>query len=148
LDEIIEQLPSIDAVALRRLAYAGQVAGIELRVFGSFAWEALTGMSYLTPESDVDLLWRPQSAADLDRGTALLAAWEKNEGRRADGEILFADEAGQELGVSWREWATARSGRVLAKTLWGARLCQASDLRSSFLRLPALEAIPCTSFSP
>jgi len=147
LDEIIERLPSIDAAPLRRLAHAGRGAGIELRVFGSCAFEAITGMSYLTPESDVDLLWRPRNAAELERGTALLAAWEKSEGRRADGEILFADPAGRELGVSWREWATARSGRVLVKTLLGARLCEMRDLRSLLPR-SATEAMPCASFWP
>jgi len=100
-----------------------------------------------SPESDVDLLWRPRNAAELERGTALLAAWEKSEGRRADGEILFADPAGRELGVSWREWATARSGRVLVKTLLGARLCEMRDLRSLLPR-SATEAMPCASFWP
>src|SRR5271165_4792320 len=40
------------------------------RVFGSLAWQHLTGLSYLTHGSDLDLLWDLSLGADLD---ALLA---------------------------------------------------------------------------
>ena len=62
---------------------------IELRVFGSLAWQALSGLPYLTPQSDIDLIWHPRSLAQLQQGIALLASWELASGLRADGEVLF-----------------------------------------------------------
>ena len=103
-------------------------AGIAFRVFGSAAWEALTGEAYMTPQSDIDLLWRPRGGAQLDAGLALLHAWERATGLRADGEILFgADDA-----VAWREWDPAAgrppSPRVLVKTTAGPYLCRRERL--------------------
>ena len=65
---------------------------LELRVFGSLAWQALSGLQYLTPQSDIDLLWHPLSNAQLQQGIALLARWEQDHGLRADGEVLFGGE--------------------------------------------------------
>lgn len=100
---------------------------IEFRVFGSLAWQALSGLSYLTPQSDIDLLWHPQSNVQLQRGIALLARWENDSGLRADGEVLFGDGNA----VSWREWATLKSGddqRVLVKRAFSAELVETREL--------------------
>jgi phosphoribosyl-dephospho-CoA transferase len=96
-------------------------------VFGSLAWQALSGLPYLTPQSDIDLLWHPQSNAQLQQGIALLARWEQTSGLRADGEVLF----GAGSAVSWREWATSKSGngqRVLVKRASSAELVEAREL--------------------
>jgi phosphoribosyl-dephospho-CoA transferase len=100
---------------------------IELRVFGSLAWQALSGLQYLTPQSDIDLLWHPLSNTQLQQGIALLARWEQDHGLRADGEVLF----GINSAVSWREWATLKSGddqRVLVKRASSAELVAAGEL--------------------
>ncbi|KXS33161.1 MAG: Phosphoribosyl-dephospho-CoA transferase [Candidatus Gallionella acididurans] len=113
--------------ALAELHDAAINIGIKLRVFGSLAWQALSGLQYLTPHSDIDLLWNPLSHAQLQQGIALLARWEQEHGLRADGEVLF----GASSAVSWREWAALRPGgnqRVLVKRDSGAELVVAGEL--------------------
>lgn len=100
---------------------------IELRVFGSLAWQALSSLIYMTEKSDIDLLWHPLSHMQLQQGIKLLAGWEQSSGLRADGEMLF----GASNAVSWREWATLKSGgdqRVLVKRLSSAELVDAREL--------------------
>ncbi len=117
-------------LALRALRAAAHPIGVEYRVFGSAAWQFWTGLRYLTPRSDIDLLWRPSSEAQLAAGVALLDAWEREQGIRADGEILFGEEA-----VCWREWMhSARSSRVLAKTRRGASLRSRRELLECLAR--------------
>lgn len=113
--------------ALAGLDDAAMDMGIELRVFGSLAWQALSGVQYVTPHSDIDLLWHARSLAQLQQGIELLARWEQDSGLRADGEVLF----GSSSAVSWREWATLEPGdeqRVLVKRASSAGLVKASEL--------------------
>jgi phosphoribosyl-dephospho-CoA transferase len=113
--------------ALADLSDAAIDIDIELRVFGSLAWQALSGLPYLTPRSDIDLLWQPRSNSQLQQGIDLLARWEHGSGLRADGEVLF----GGSSAVSWREWATLKPGndqRVLVKREFGAELADAREL--------------------
>ena len=113
--------------ALAELHDAAINIGIKLRVFGSLAWQALSGLQYLTPHSDIDLLWNPLSHAQLQQGIALLARWEQEHGLRPDGEVLF----GANSAVSWREWAALKPGgnqRVLVKRDSGAELVAAGEL--------------------
>lgn len=114
--------------ALTELDAAARDIDIELRVFGSLAWQALSGLPYLTPQSDIDLLWHAHSHTRLQQGIALLARWEQESGLRADGEVLF----GEGSAVSWREWARLESGsdrRVLVKRVGSAELVEAADLQ-------------------
>lgn len=113
--------------ALAELDAAAMGTGIELRVFGSLAWQALNGIQYVTPHSDIDLLWHARSLAQLQQGIELLANWELASSLRADGEVLF----GGGSAVSWREWATLKPGdeqRVLVKRAFSAGLVKASEL--------------------
>jgi phosphoribosyl-dephospho-CoA transferase len=135
LADAIPNLRTAWRAPLTDLACEAQAAGIELRLFGSAAWEALTGRPYLTENSDIDLIWRPVDADEIDAGIALLLAWESDSGLSADGEILFGDDAA----VAWREWARiaeAREGaqRVLVKTLYGPRICAAPELTAQLPR--------------
>jgi len=127
LADVIAHAPPGWQPALSELDTAAMEIDIELRVFGSLAWQALSGLPYLTPQSDIDLLWHPQSHAQLQQGIALLARWEQSSGLRADGEVLF----GGSSAVSWREWATLKSGddqRVLVKRVSSAELVEAREL--------------------
>jgi len=113
--------------ALAALDAAAVGIDLELRVFGSLAWQALSGLPYLTPQSDIDLLWHPRSNAQLQQGIALLARWEHDSGLRADGEVLF----GEHSAVSWREWATLKPDdeqRVLVKRESSAELVDTREL--------------------
>jgi len=101
--------------------------GATLRVFGSAAWQALTGLDYLRAGSDVDLVFRPDSRAQVDAVLGAFDAWETRSGRRIDAEIVFAGERA----VAWREWlgcATGADDRVLVKSLAGAALATRADL--------------------
>lgn len=127
LDYALAHAPVEWQPALAELDAAATGIDLELRVFGSLAWQALSGLPYLTPQSDIDLLWHPQSYAQLQQGIELLARWEHDSGMRADGEVLF----GGNHAVSWREWATLKSGddqRVLVKRESSAELVIAREL--------------------
>jgi phosphoribosyl-dephospho-CoA transferase len=127
LSDALANAPAAWQPSLAELDAAAIHIDIELRVFGSLAWQALSGLPYLTPQSDIDLLWHPLSHTQLQRGIALLARWEQTSGLRADGEVLF----GASGAVSWREWATLKSGddqRVLVKRASSAELVAAREL--------------------
>jgi len=121
------------SAAVNALARAAAgAAGVALHVYGSFAMQALTGQTYLTPSSDIDLLFYPTSRPQLDAGLALLAAHARS--LPLDGEIVFPGGAA----VSWKEWlqAAASRSRVLVKDLHAVRLAEPAVL------LAMLEARP------
>ena len=127
LADAIAHAPAAWQPALAELDAAAIHIDLELRVFGSLAWQALSGLPYMTLRSDIDLLWHPLSNAQLQQGIALLARWEQSSGLRADGEVLF----GGNSAVSWREWAALKSGgdqRVLVKRSSSAELVAAREL--------------------
>lgn len=127
LADAIAHAPAEWQPALAELDAAATQIDLELRVFGSLAWQALSGLNYMTPQSDIDLLWHPLSHMQLQQGIALLGRWEQDHGLRADGEVLF----GGSSAVSWREWSTLKSGddqRVLVKRESGAELVAAREL--------------------
>src|SRR6185369_13349406 len=101
-------------------------AGMDLRVFGSLALQALTGQAYLRESSDIDLLFRPRSTSELDAGTLLLASFLGE--LPLDGEIVFP--SGQ--AVAWKEWFTARAHteRVLIKSQASVKLAPRAELRA------------------
>jgi len=123
----IRHAPDEWQTALAELDIRAKEIEIELRVFGSLAWQALSGLSYMTEKSDIDLLWQPRSHMQLQQGIKLLTSCEQSSGLRTDGEVLF----GGSSAVSWREWATLKPGgdqRVLVKRLFGAELVDSREL--------------------
>jgi phosphoribosyl-dephospho-CoA transferase len=97
---------------------------LHLRVYGSLAMEALTGLPYVAPTSDVDLLFHPTSRRQLEHGIAVLS-------RHAallplDGEIVFPGGAA----VAWKEWllATTNPAKVMVKELHTVRLADTASL--------------------
>ena len=129
LAEAIPHLPLAWRAPLQQLIRGAEAIDIGFRVYGSAAWEALTGVPYLAFRSDLDLLWQSTSEAQIDAGVALLSAWETQTGFVADGEICFGDDAA----VAWREWSNWRQApgithRILMKTLRGAELVAPSDV--------------------
>ena len=125
LHDVIPRLPQSRRAALLQLARRTDSIELAVRVYGSMAWEALTGCAYLTPHSDIDLLCQPSTPKQLATAIAMLARWEAESGVRADGEILFGDDDA----VAWREWMREErrsdedhSARVLVKAASGPRL--------------------------
>jgi phosphoribosyl-dephospho-CoA transferase len=147
LPEAILALPERWRTPLWRLLEQAQAIDLELRVFGSAAWESLTRMPYLTPRSDIDLLWQPHEATQIESVLAMLTHWEAQSGLAADGEILFGDDAA----VAWREWQQAGqysgANRVLVKSLRGPQLSELAELlaRLTPRRLPPSVAIRVTA---
>ncbi|OMG75079.1 malonate decarboxylase holo-[acyl-carrier-protein] synthase [Burkholderia ubonensis] len=77
----------------------GARCGVAGRVFGSLAWQALTGEPYLTGASDLDVFFPLPGAAHAATLLDGLAAIDARAPMRVDGELLRDDGAG----VNWRE---------------------------------------------
>lgn len=91
--------------------------GVQARVFGGLAWQALTGMDYLTASSDLDLLFPLRRDTDPHRLSTELDAIARLAPMRLDGELVRTDGAA----VNWRELHTGADG-LLVKTLDEVRL--------------------------
>ena len=102
-------LDRLDELALRH--------SVQARAFGSLAWQALTGLDYVTGRSDLDLLLDVGRNTDLDRLVSDIAAIESSAPMRLDGELMRWDGAA----VNWREFR-AGSGELLVKSIEGVRL--------------------------
>jgi phosphoribosyl-dephospho-CoA transferase len=122
--------PSAETIELARhdtlrahwqaLCRALVASGCAPRVYGGHGWQAITGLAYVHPASDVDLLLQVSSAGVADAVCdALVAASAALP--RLDAELVFPDGAG----IAWREWRQWRGGRarqLLVKRLRGASL--------------------------
>ena len=78
--------------------------GLQPQVYGSFGWQQLTGLHYLRPGSDIDLLLPVDGPAQADAATAALVGSGIGQ-PRLDGELVFADGSA----VAWREWRAWRA---------------------------------------
>ena len=109
--------PTIDAL----LALAREYA-VDVRVFGSFAWQTLTGLDYISAGSDLDLLWplTPRTRQILPR----IASLDATAPGRLDGEVE-GDGA-----VNWRELASG-SAEVLVKSCDGVALMPTDQFMGS-----------------
>ena len=110
LAETLASAPPAWAAPLAALEAEAHRAGIVLRVYGSLAWQHLTGEAYLRPGSDVDLIAPGASEAERARSLALLGRWAAHASPRLDGEI----DLGAGRAVAWRELLAPRA-RVLVK---------------------------------
>lgn len=109
LAEAVESAPQAWRAMLAELVRRAQVLGVRPAVYGSLAWQQRTGLAYVRPDSDIDLLFAPRDRRQLEGLLDLLAAM--GEGSpRLDGEILLPDGAA----VAWRELA-GRPDRLLVK---------------------------------
>jgi phosphoribosyl-dephospho-CoA transferase len=96
----------------------------ETRTFGSLAWQHLTGLSYLSDGSDLDLLWPLSSAKQARTLPSDIARIANRAPMRLDGEIV-----GHAGGVQWHELTGADEDEVLVKGSVGVT----STTRSTFL---------------
>jgi phosphoribosyl-dephospho-CoA transferase len=122
LREIVDRCPRSWQDDLRGLLADASAIALEPHVYGSFAWQALTGDRYVGPASDIDLVWRPRSTGQLDALTAALLRWERSSGRRADGEVVLSSGDA----VCWRE-LSSETTRVLVKSASSVALRARSD---------------------
>jgi phosphoribosyl-dephospho-CoA transferase len=111
-----------NCAAVAPLAWHGVISRLlaidhNVRCFGSLAWQHMTGLPYLRPDSDLDLLWvarSPAQAASLAESIAGVAAATP---LRLDGELLLPSG----LAVQWREWLS-NTPLVIAKSLAGVSI--------------------------
>jgi phosphoribosyl-dephospho-CoA transferase len=106
----------------------GARAGVEPSAFGSLLWQHQTGLTHLSPQSDLDLLWPVPPGFDVLSLISGIAEVQRDAPLRIDGEVIFPDGSA----VNWRELWTARRAAdrtsVLAKTMEGVRLLDIASL--------------------
>ena len=95
----------------------------QARCFGGLAWQHLTGLAYLTAESDLDLLWRVDSAKAADALAVRIAEIAEHAPMRIDGELITP--AG--VGVQWREWGSP-ARELVAKGRDGVCMADRAEL--------------------
>lgn len=111
------------AASFSRLAGAAAQAGIDIRVYGSWMWQALTGESHVHEASDLDVLVDVADAGEAERVAAFLEGQEAGLAFRLDGELSFAG-----LGeVQWREYRQGKT-EVLVKSVDALRLMPRAEL--------------------
>jgi phosphoribosyl-dephospho-CoA transferase len=125
-------LPGSARRAVRDLLAGLRKCRATARAFGSYGWQALSGLDHLRQESDFDLWIGVDDAAHADAVTRLLQSFAATS-PRLDGEIMFSDGTA----VAWREWADWRCGltrAVMTRGLSGVALrhdaawCECSHL--------------------
>lgn len=90
---------------------AAGALGVPVHVFGSLAWQHQSGLEYVRPGSDVDLLFAPRHWPAVEALLAELQALDRAGATpRLDGEVLLPDGGA----VAWRELA-AQPARLLVK---------------------------------
>lgn len=113
-------LPLSACAAASDLELALATCDAKAHVYGSYGWQALSGLDHVRAGSDLDVWVAVNDAAHADDVADELGHFAVDE-PRLDGELLFADGAA----IAWREWSAWRSGRtrsVLVKRLTGATL--------------------------
>jgi len=104
------------------LVALGERHGIELAAFGSLLWEHHTGLTYLSPSSDLDVIWLAHGDCDIANLLCGIARIERAAPMRIDGEVVFA----QGVAANWGELHKALSedgpAEILVKTMDGVRI--------------------------
>jgi phosphoribosyl-dephospho-CoA transferase len=97
--DVMHTAPPAWQPCLRELDTLAETYDVQAGVFGSLAWQWLTGLEYLSASSDMDIVWSLPRRAWMDAFLADLAAVESRAPMRLDGELVRTDGAG----VNWRE---------------------------------------------
>lgn len=115
---------------LHKLVKMCDDVGVQASVYGALAWQSLTGRSYLTDSSDVDLLFYCNEIGAARRLCDALSAF-KEAGPRLDGEII----TNSGWGTAWREFDNAchsdEDALLLAKSLCKVQLMSIADFFDS-----------------
>jgi len=113
---------------IHALAALGACHGVSPAAFGSLLWQSRTGLPYLSPRSDIDVLWAVGDDCNIPSLLDGIAAAEQNAPMRIDGELVFSDGGG----VNWRELRSALSqsnrAEVLVKSIDRAHLLDVASL--------------------
>ena len=113
-------LPPSARDAARELVGRLDACHATARVFGSYGWQAISGLDHVRTDSDLDLSITIEGAVHADAAVRALESFDAVR-PRLDGELVFGDGAA----VAWREWSDWRAGRaraVMVKRLDGVSL--------------------------
>lgn len=126
LTEVLMLLPESARAAACDLHAGLRACGASARVYGSYGWEALSGLDHIRPGSDLDVCVQVEDAAHADDVAHRLGD-ATMEQPRLDGELMFPDGSA----IAWREWSDWRAARtraVMVKRLTGAMLWRDASL--------------------
>jgi phosphoribosyl-dephospho-CoA transferase len=126
LASALPALPPRWQAAAAALSAQAAAQRVTLRVYGSAAWQALTGLHYIGQRSDLDLLFYPDSRAALQAGEALFRRHADH--LPLDGEIVFPSGRA----VAFKEWLLALEAGA------GMRVMVKDDVGVSLQRIDAL----------
>jgi len=101
-----------------------EAAKLPLQTFGSYAWQHYTGLSYLTPHSDIDLIVPINRHEDWRRFRQLMSETQKTD-QRVDLEIILNGDAS----FHWREFE-APGTRLLFKGNYSVWMGDKSDVEA------------------
>ncbi|MCJ2126303.1 malonate decarboxylase holo-[acyl-carrier-protein] synthase [Methylobacterium sp. J-077] len=125
LAEAASHAPKAWQATIAAAVALGERYALKPRPFGGLLWQAVTGLTYLTEASDLDLLWPCQAPVPTGLLDGLASIADKAP-MRLDGEILLPDGTG----LHWRELRDApEGGTVLAKGLDGLAMRPVAALR-------------------
>jgi phosphoribosyl-dephospho-CoA transferase len=124
LAEVARCGPALDhAASFRQLTDEAARAGLDLRVYGSWMWQALTGEGHVRPTSDLDLVLDVAGPREAVEAAAFLARQEATLPFKLDGELSFAGRGE----VQWREFLLS-APEVLVKAVDSVRMMRRADL--------------------
>lgn len=119
--DVIRVAPRGWRSSVRQLAELAQLYHVRCGVFGSLAWQRLTGLGYLGPDSDLDIVWSLPHRTQMTEFLTRVAEIESHAPMRIDGELTREDGAG----VDWRELHGGAT-EIALKSWTGVRLCSAA----------------------
>ena len=118
VSDVIGVAPRNWRASLRRLIQLAQQYHVRCGVFGSLAWQRLTGLGYLGSDSDLDVVWSLPHRTQMTEFLTRVAEIDSHAPMRIDGELIREDGAG----VNWRELHSGASELAL-KSWTGVRPC-------------------------
>lgn len=128
----LAHLPAASAAVLGELERQIEAAAARIGIFGSLAWEALSGEAYRHTASDIDIICDVATVAQFETVLAALHQAAASLPCQLDGEIRFPDGNA----VAWRELSATRDrpdAAVLAKGSEEVRLMPLRALTASLL---------------
>jgi phosphoribosyl-dephospho-CoA transferase len=108
--ECRKSLPDDSAGALEKLQFELDKKKLKAYAVGSIAWETLTGINYVTENSDIDLLFIVENKNEFKDIDAILEHWHSEINRKCDIEIMLSNGNG----FLWKEHKQS-NGEVLVK---------------------------------
>lgn len=128
LRRVLREVKIADMALWLGLDRSFQALGLTLHVYGSAAMQCLTGLPCMHAESDLDLLFEPESLEQAEAAlTVLYAFTRQNPQVRLDGEIL--NPAGQAASI--REWLR-QPDKIMVKSIQAVELVDLFAFQAAF----------------